>query len=208
MKTVTVGALDISNDRPFTLISGPCQLETLDHARMLAGTLAEMTAALGIGYVFKASFDKANRSSGRSPRGPGMQEGLDHLATLRDELRCPVTSDVHEPAQCEPASKVLDMLQIPAFLCRQTDLLAAASDTGRPAYATTCSGSASARKYARSRYHAPWFCGSSCTQTSSFAFGNCEVAWVKSACGNGYCCSRRTIAMLSTLCSRRYARSS
>jgi 2-dehydro-3-deoxyphosphooctonate aldolase (KDO 8-P synthase) len=114
------------------LVAGPCVLETDEINRRIGLTLREACANLGIDFCFKASFDKANRSSGRSDRGPGIQAGLDRLARLREELATPVTSDVHEPAQCEPASKVLDMLQIPAFLCRQTDLLAAAADTGRP----------------------------------------------------------------------------
>ena len=114
------------------LIAGPCVLETDEINRRIGLTLRDACAATGVDFCFKASFDKANRSSGRSVRGPGIDEGLDRLAALRTELACPVTSDVHEPGQCEPASKVLDMLQIPAFLCRQTDLLAAAADTGRP----------------------------------------------------------------------------
>jgi len=118
--------------RRLLLIAGPCVLESDELNRHIGRTLRDTCAGLGIDFCFKASFDKANRSSGRSPRGPGLQEGLDRLARLRDELACPVSSDVHEPAQCEPASQVLDMLQIPAFLCRQTDLLAAAADTGRP----------------------------------------------------------------------------
>ena len=118
--------------RRLLLIAGPCVLEHDDTNRRIGRTLRETCADLGVDFCFKASFDKANRSSGRSPRGPGIDEGLDRLARLREELACPVTSDVHDPSQCEPASKVLDMLQIPAFLCRQTDLLSAAADTGRP----------------------------------------------------------------------------
>lgn len=118
--------------RRLLLIGGPCVLETDDINRRIGQTLRDACARLGIDFCFKASFDKANRSSGKSHRGPGMQEGLDRLARLREELACPVTSDVHEPEQCLPASKVLDMLQVPAFLCRQTDLLMAAAETGRP----------------------------------------------------------------------------
>ena len=118
--------------RRLLLIGGPCVLESDDINRRIGQTLRDACARLGIDFCFKASFDKANRSSGKSHRGPGMQEGLDRLAKLREELACPVTSDVHEPEQCLPASKVLDMLQVPAFLCRQTDLLMAAAETGRP----------------------------------------------------------------------------
>lgn len=118
--------------RRLLLIGGPCVLESDDINRSIGQTLREACARLGIDFCFKASFDKANRSSGRSHRGPGMQAGLDRLAKLREELACPVTSDVHEPEQCLPAAKVLDMLQVPAFLCRQTDLLMAAAETGRP----------------------------------------------------------------------------
>jgi 2-dehydro-3-deoxyphosphooctonate aldolase (KDO 8-P synthase) len=114
------------------VIGGPCVLESDEVNRRIGTTLRDACAEHGLDFCFKASFDKANRSSGRSVRGPGLDDGLARLAALRSELACPVTSDVHEPAQCEPASKVLDMLQIPAFLCRQTDLLAAAADTGRP----------------------------------------------------------------------------
>ncbi len=118
--------------RRLLLIGGPCVLESDDINRRIGQTLRDACARLGIDFCFKASFDKANRSSGKSHRGPGMQAGLDRLAKLREELACPVTSDVHEPEQCLPASKVLDMLQVPAFLCRQTDLLMAAAETGRP----------------------------------------------------------------------------
>ncbi len=118
--------------RRLLLIGGPCVLESDDINRRIGQTLRDACTRLGIDFCFKASFDKANRSSGKSHRGPGMQEGLDRLAKLREELACPVTSDVHEPEQCLPAAKVLDMLQVPAFLCRQTDLLMAAAETGRP----------------------------------------------------------------------------
>lgn len=130
MKTVSIGALSVSNQARFSLISGPCQLETLDHARMLADTLATVCADLGIGFVFKASFDKANRTSLSGKRGVGMDEGLTILSKIRDEFGCPVLTDVHDIVQCKPASQAVDVLQIPAFLCRQTDLLLAAGETG------------------------------------------------------------------------------
>jgi 2-dehydro-3-deoxyphosphooctonate aldolase (KDO 8-P synthase) len=130
MTDVTVGNVTFGNDRALTLISGPCQLETLDHARMLAGTLVEICTRLGIGYVFKASFDKANRSSLKGQRGTGMDEGLAILSKIREEFGCPVLTDIHDTHQCAPAAQAVDILQIPAFLCRQTDLLLAAGETG------------------------------------------------------------------------------
>lgn len=130
MRSVEVGKLAIGNDRPLVLIAGPCQLESLDHARFLAERLVAMTDRLGVGYVFKASFDKANRSSLSGQRGVGIDEGLSILAKVRDAFGCPVLTDVHEAAQCAPAAEAVDILQIPAFLCRQTDLLLAAGATG------------------------------------------------------------------------------
>ena len=130
MKTVRVGTVDFSNTAPLNLISGPCQLESLDHARMLADKLAAACEKLGVGYVFKASFDKANRTSLSGQRGVGMAEGLSILSKIREEFGCPVLTDIHDPAQCAPAAEAVDILQIPAFLCRQTDLLLAAGQTG------------------------------------------------------------------------------
>lgn len=130
-RTVDVGSVQIGNERPLTLISGPCQLESLDHALTIAERVAEICAELGIGYVFKASYDKANRSSLQGERGVGMAEGLDILATLRERIGCPVLTDIHEPSHAKEAAHAVDILQIPAFLCRQTDLLLAAGETGR-----------------------------------------------------------------------------
>lgn len=131
MKTVTVGDVDISNDRPFALLAGPCQLETLDHARMLAAEIGGIAADLGVPFIFKASYDKANRTSLSGTRGMGLEAGLEVLAAIRDEFGCPVVTDVHDIAQAQRAAEVVDILQIPAFLCRQTDLLLAAGETGR-----------------------------------------------------------------------------
>lgn len=126
-----VGPARLGNDLPLTLIAGPCQLESADHAQMIAGRLAEACAAVGAGLVFKASFDKANRTSARSKRGPGLTEGLGMLDAVRS-MGVPVTTDVHDLSQCAEVAEVVDLLQIPAFLCRQTDLLIAAAQTGRP----------------------------------------------------------------------------
>ena len=117
-------------DHPLVLIAGPCQIEGLDHALSCANHLAKIAAAVGMGFIYKSSFDKANRTSANAARGIGMDEGLAIMARVRDELGCPVLSDVHLPEQCAPAAEALDVLQIPAFLCRQTDLLLAAAATG------------------------------------------------------------------------------
>lgn len=116
---------------PLVLIAGPCQLESLDHARAIAGAVQDICARLGIGFVFKGSYDKANRSSIAGQRGLGMDEGLRILASIRAEFGCPVLTDVHDVAHCAPVAEAVDILQIPAFLCRQTDLLIAAGQTGR-----------------------------------------------------------------------------
>ena len=128
---VTVSDIEIGNDRSFALITGPCQLESFDHARMLTERISEACVATGTRFIFKASYDKANRSSLDSTRGVGMEEGLEILARIRAEFGVPVLTDVHDPSHCAPVAEVCDVLQIPAFLCRQTDLLLAAGATGR-----------------------------------------------------------------------------
>jgi 2-dehydro-3-deoxyphosphooctonate aldolase (KDO 8-P synthase) len=130
MKTVTVGNLDIGNDAPLTVIAGPCQLESAEHAQMIAGRMKEICAAAGAQFVFKASYDKANRTSLSGRRGLGLEAGLRILDDLRRALEVPVLTDVHAPEHCAPAARAVDVLQIPAFLCRQTDLLLAAGETG------------------------------------------------------------------------------
>jgi 2-dehydro-3-deoxyphosphooctonate aldolase (KDO 8-P synthase) len=128
---VTVGNFAIGNDLPLALIAGPCALESRQHALETARALAELTAKLGIGLVYKTSFDKANRTSIKGARGIGMEDGLPILAEVRETVGIPVVTDVHEPGQCAPTAEAVDILQIPAFLCRQTDLLVAAGKTGR-----------------------------------------------------------------------------
>jgi 2-dehydro-3-deoxyphosphooctonate aldolase (KDO 8-P synthase) len=130
MREVEIGPVTVGNDRPLTVIAGPCQLEDLDHALMIAERMAAACAEAGAGYVFKASYDKANRTSLSGRRGPGMEQGLGILAEVRRRIGCPVLTDVHAPEHCAPASEACDILQIPAFLCRQTDLLLAAGETG------------------------------------------------------------------------------
>jgi 2-dehydro-3-deoxyphosphooctonate aldolase (KDO 8-P synthase) len=128
---VAVGQACFGNDLPLALIAGPCVLESRAHAFEMASALKEMTARRGIGFVYKTSFDKANRSSGRSARGLGLDKALAVFAELREKLGVPVLTDVHEPDQCAAVAEAVDILQIPAFLCRQTDLLIAAAKTGR-----------------------------------------------------------------------------
>ena len=130
MKHVDVAGLTIGTDRPLTVIAGPCQLESRDHARMIAGRMKEICDAAGAQYVFKASYDKANRTSLSGKRGPGIDEGLKVLDGIRREFDLPVLTDVHTEAQCALAAEAVDILQIPAFLCRQTDMLLAAGRTG------------------------------------------------------------------------------
>jgi 2-dehydro-3-deoxyphosphooctonate aldolase (KDO 8-P synthase) len=131
-KLVTVGKVEFDNSKPFALIAGPCALESRSHAVEMAAALKEITGRLGIGLVYKSSFDKANRTSAASARGVGLEAALPIFAEIRDSLGVPVITDVHEPEQCAPVAEAVDMLQIPAFLCRQTDLLVAAAATGKP----------------------------------------------------------------------------
>ena len=130
MRDVSFGDLTISNDRPLTLICGPCQLESADHAQMIAGRMQEICREVGAQFVFKASYDKANRTSLSGRRGLGMEAGLTILADIRRQFGVPVLTDVHDIGQCREAARVVDVVQSPAFLCRQTDLLLAAGATG------------------------------------------------------------------------------
>ncbi len=170
--SVQIGEHVIGNDRPFALISGPCQMESLDHARRIAGTLAESCARLGIPFIFKASYDKANRSSLSGQRGLGMEKGLEILAAVRAEFGCPVLTDVHEPGHCAPAAAVCDVLQIPAFLCRQTDLLLAAGETGR------------AINIKKGQFLAPWDMGNVAAKVASS--GNDRIMLCERGTSFGY----------------------
>lgn len=131
LRHVSIGSLVIGNDLPIVLIAGPCALESRAHARETCQALVEITSALDIGLIYKTSFDKANRSSVDSPRGIGMSDALPILAELREDYGCPVLTDIHSEEQCSPVSEAVDVIQIPAFLCRQTDLLIAAAKTGK-----------------------------------------------------------------------------
>ena len=130
-RTVRVGGIEIGNHLPFVLIAGPCQIESVGHALEVAAALDEVSAATGVRIIYKSSYDKANRTSAGAARGVGMARGLDILAQVRAQYGMPVLTDVHLPEHCAPAAEAVDVLQIPAFLCRQTDLLLAAGTTGR-----------------------------------------------------------------------------
>jgi 2-dehydro-3-deoxyphosphooctonate aldolase (KDO 8-P synthase) len=129
-RDVRAGPVTIGQTRPLTLIAGPCAIESRDHALFMAERLVALTGDLGIPFVFKASFDKANRTSADSARGVGLAEGVAILGEIKGRFGCPVITDIHDAAQCRPVAEVVDILQIPAFLCRQTDLLQAAAETG------------------------------------------------------------------------------
>ena len=128
---VAVGKVRFGNAQPLALIAGPCALESRDHAFEMASALKEITARIGIGFVYKTSFDKANRTSARSNRGIGLEAALPIFADIRQKIGVPILTDVHDVQQCARVAEVVDVLQIPAFLCRQTDLLVAAAATGR-----------------------------------------------------------------------------
>ena len=132
IKTVQVGNFKIANNLPLVIIAGPCVLESRDHAFEMASKLKEITGKLGISLIFKSSYDKANRTSIEGDRGIGLEESLPIFAEIREKLQLPVITDVHLPEHCAIVAKVVDVLQIPAFLCRQTDLLIAAAKTGKP----------------------------------------------------------------------------
>ena len=131
-RAVKIGAVTIGGDAPLALIGGPCAIEDEKHALMVAERLLRITGAAGVPFIYKSSYDKANRSSVDSYRGPGLEEGLRILRRVKDALGVPVLSDVHDVAEVGPAAEVLDVLQVPAFLCRQTDLIVACAKSGRP----------------------------------------------------------------------------
>ncbi len=130
MKHVNFAGLSVGNTQPLTLIAGPCQLESADHAQMIAGVMKEACAAAGAQYIFKGSFDKANRTSLNAKPALGLDAGLKVLQSVKDQIGVPVLTDIHEKEQCAPVAEVCDVMQIPAFLCRQTSLLLAAGKTG------------------------------------------------------------------------------
>lgn len=129
---VTVGSTTLGNDLPLVIIAGPCVMESRDHALEMSSALKEITDKLDVGLIYKSSYDKANRTSNESVRGVGLNDSLPVFAEVRESIGCPVLTDVHEAEHCARASQAVDVLQIPAFLCRQTDLLVAAGETGKP----------------------------------------------------------------------------
>ena len=131
MQTVSVGDVRLGAGHPLALIAGPCVIESAAHAEELAEAVRDASARVAVPFVFKASFDKANRTSRSSFRGPGLTRGLDVLAAIKQRVGCPILTDIHEPEQAAPVAEVADVLQIPAFLCRQTDLIVSAAATGR-----------------------------------------------------------------------------
>lgn len=171
-KPVAVGGLTIGNDRPLTVIAGPCQLESADHAHMIAGRMKEICDAHGAQYIFKASYDKANRTSLSGKRGLGIDEGLKVLDGVRTRFGVPVLTDVHTEEQCGIAGEVVDVLQIPAFLCRQTDLLLAAGRTGR------------AVNVKKGQWLAPWEMGNIVTKIEST--GNSSILLTERGTSFGY----------------------
>jgi 2-dehydro-3-deoxyphosphooctonate aldolase (KDO 8-P synthase) len=141
---IEIGNVTVANDAPFVLIAGPCALESRAHAMEISSALVEITSKLGIGLIYKSSFDKANRTSLDSPRGMGLAESLPILADVRETHGCPVLTDIHLPDHCAPVAEAVDVLQIPAFLSRQTDLIVAAAETG------------SALNIKKGQFLAPW----------------------------------------------------
>ena len=131
MRHLKIGALSVGNDLPLTIIAGPCVLENREHALMMAGELSELSKKMGFGLIYKTSFDKANRTSLKGERGIGLEASLEIFTEIREKFGCPVITDVHNAEQCAVAARAVDVLQIPAFLCRQTDLLQAAAATGK-----------------------------------------------------------------------------
>lgn len=131
-KTIHIKNLSIANDKPFVLIAGPCAMESRDHAFMLAEKIKTITDRLGVGLIYKSSFDKANRTSLKAGRGIGLENALEVFADIGAEFGVPTITDIHAPEQCATVAQAVDVLQIPAFLCRQTDLLIAAAKTGKP----------------------------------------------------------------------------
>src|SRR5713226_1098160 len=130
-REISLGPLRLGGGNPLFLIAGPCVIESEAHARLIAEKVSKIAADAGVPYIFKASYDKANRSSVKAFRGPGLKEGLRILAKIKSELKLPILTDIHDASQAAPAAEVCDVLQIPAFLARQTDLLIAAAKTGR-----------------------------------------------------------------------------
>jgi 2-dehydro-3-deoxyphosphooctonate aldolase (KDO 8-P synthase) len=171
-RAVTVGGVTFANDRPIALFAGPCQMESRAHALEMAAALKEIAGRAGIGLVYKTSFDKANRTSLSAKRGIGLEEALPVFAEIRESLGLPVVTDVHEAAQCARVAEAVDALQIPAFLCRQTDLLVAAAKTGRTV------------KVKKGQFLAPWDMANVVAKITSS--GNANVLVTERGASFGY----------------------
>ncbi len=172
VRSVCIGNITLAGSTPFVLIGGPCALENEAHARMMAEKIIEITTSLGIPYIFKASYDKANRSSLGGYRGPGMDEGLRILSAIKADLKIPVLTDIHTPEEVKKAAEVADILQVPAFLCRQTDLLLAAGNTGK------------AVNVKKGQFMAPWDMANVIKKIEST--GNCNIAITERGTSFGY----------------------
>lgn len=172
MKHIKIGSLTLGNDLPFALIAGPCVIESRDHVMMMAEKLSAITSELNIPFIFKASFDKANRTSIKGARGLGLHASLEIFADVRHKFGCPVITDVHSPEQCAIVAEVVDVLQIPAFLCRQTDLLEAAAKTGR------------VLNIKKGQFLAPWDMKNVATKVESF--GNHNIMLCERGASFGY----------------------
>ncbi|MBR4926790.1 MAG: 3-deoxy-8-phosphooctulonate synthase [Alphaproteobacteria bacterium] len=171
-KQVKLNDIVFCNEAPFALIAGPCQMESAAHGMEMASALKELTTKLGIPFVFKASFDKANRTSVNGVRGMGLEKGLQAFADIKSKLGCAVLTDIHEPHQCAVAAEVMDVLQIPAFLCRQTDLLLAAGRTGKII------------NVKKGQFLAPWDMKNVVTKIEST--GNHNILLTERGCSFGY----------------------
>lgn len=171
-KVVKLNNIKIGNDLPFVLIAGPCQIEGKDHALFMAEKLVKLTSKLEIPFIYKSSFDKANRTSVHGIRGLGIEKGLEILSKVKSEFDCPIVTDVHSESQCTETAEVADILQIPAFLCRQTDLLQAAAKTGKIV------------KVKKGQFLAPWDMKN--VQTKLEAFGVKDILFTERGACFGY----------------------
>src|SRR6266852_1030097 len=171
-REIALGSLRLGGGNPLFLIAGPCVIENEVHARIMAEKIAKIAAEAGVPYIFKASYDKANRSSVKAFRGPGLKAGLRILAKIKSELKLPILSDIHDASQAEPAAEVCDVLQIPAFLARQTDLLLAAGKTGRVI------------NVKKAQYLSPWDMGNVAEKVAST--GNTKIILTERGASFGY----------------------
>ena len=170
--TISVGSLSIGNNQPLTIIAGPCQMESRQHALDMSGSLAEIAKDLGIGVIYKTSFDKANRTSSKSHRGMGLDAALPIFTEIKETTGLPTLTDVHNAEQCAPVAAAVDILQIPAFLCRQTDLLIAAAQTGKPI------------NVKKGQFLAPWDMANVAAKIKTA--GNCDVMLCERGASFGY----------------------